>query len=389
MTVVAVLFVSLFSLGYIIATGYLIVRDDLIGTTIARQTRMQHDYEDRIAVLRAQLDRATSRQLMARQLVEDKMDQLLAQQDTLSLRHGKLGALLDRAGQSGLSIIPEASSTGVIKTAGEDDGHRAIAAALGHAGDTNKPVAPLAYAPLRQSVTERAERIFSTITQSLERIEQEQLATITDITQDADETTTAISDIIKTSGVDVAPLAEPDAEGLGGPFVEPETTTSLFDNSLTELDMALSRLESVRETARALPYGNPAPGRKVTSHYGNRIDPFLGRLALHAGIDFRAKKGVEVFSTGAGKVTFAASSGGYGKMVEIDHGHGITTRYGHLSKILVSSGDTIAAGDPVGRAGSTGRSTGPHVHYEVRRNGKPVNPVHFLNAGMKLETYLN
>src|SRR5690606_9035322 len=116
MTVVAVLFVSLFSLGSIIATGYLIVRDDLIGTTIARQTRMQHDYEDRIAVLRAQLDRATSRQLMARQLVEDKMDQLLAQQDTLSLRHGKLGALLDRAGQSGLSIIPEASSTGVIKT---------------------------------------------------------------------------------------------------------------------------------------------------------------------------------------------------------------------------------------------------------------------------------
>ena len=76
-------------------------------------------------------------------------------------------------------------------------------------------------------------------------------------------------------------------------------------------------------------------------------------------------------------------------MVEIDHGHGITTRFGHLSKLLVKKGDRVSAGDVIGRAGTTGRSTGPHVHYEVRRNGQAVDPVHFLNAGMKLTSYLN
>ncbi|MFN7027599.1 MAG: M23 family metallopeptidase, partial [Pseudorhizobium sp.] len=178
-------------------------------------------------------------------------------------------------------------------------------------------------------------------------------------------------------------------DGLGGPFLEPEMVGSSFDDSLNGLEAALNRLEAVRETARALPYASPAPGRPVTSRYGNRIDPFLGRLAMHAGIDFQALTGEKVLSTGAGTVTVAESSGGYGNLVEVDHGHGITTRYGHLSRILVSVGDRVAAGDTVGRVGSTGRSTGPHVHYEVRRNGRAVDPVHFLNAGMKLDTYLN
>ncbi|MCJ9674636.1 M23 family metallopeptidase, partial [Neorhizobium sp. SHOUNA12B] len=143
------------------------------------------------------------------------------------------------------------------------------------------------------------------------------------------------------------------------------------------------------ETARDLPFGNPAPGRPVTSRYGNRIDPFLGRMALHAGIDFQASTGDDVKSTGSGKVISAGAASGYGNMVEIDHGQGITTRYGHMSKILVKEGDEVAAGEVIGRAGSTGRSTGPHVHYEVRRDGNPIDPVHFLNAGMKLTTYLN
>jgi murein DD-endopeptidase MepM/ murein hydrolase activator NlpD len=109
---------------------------------------------------------------------------------------------------------------------------------------------------------------------------------------------------------------------------------------------------------------------------------------LHAGIDFAAQTGDEVKSTGAGKVVAAGVAGGYGNMVEIDHGYGISTRFGHLSKILVNVGDEIKTGDVIGRAGSTGRSTGPHVHYEVRRNGQAVDPMHFLNAGMKLTTYL-
>jgi murein DD-endopeptidase MepM/ murein hydrolase activator NlpD len=129
-------------------------------------------------------------------------------------------------------------------------------------------------------------------------------------------------------------------------------------------------------------------GRAITSRFGNRMDPFLGRPALHTGIDFRAETGADVKSTGAGKVTVAENSGGYGNMVEIDHGQGVSTRFGHLSAILVKAGDRVEAGDVIGRAGSTGRSTGPHVHYEVRRNDTPVDPMRFLIAGTELKTYL-
>jgi murein DD-endopeptidase MepM/ murein hydrolase activator NlpD len=109
---------------------------------------------------------------------------------------------------------------------------------------------------------------------------------------------------------------------------------------------------------------------------------------MHAGVDFRQKTGSEVKATGKGVVIHAGTAGGYGLMVEIDHGNGITTRYGHLSKILVKEGDVVDAGDLIALSGSTGRSTGPHLHYEVRRNGNAVDPMRFLNAGLKLTSYL-
>ena len=162
-----------------------------------------------------------------------------------------------------------------------------------------------------------------------------------------------------------------------------------FEESISDLDTALDRLDAARRTARKLPFGNPAPGSSITSRFGNRTDPFLGRLALHAGIDFRAATGTEVHCTGAGTVTVAGRTGGYGNMVEIDHGNGLTTRYAHLTRVLVKIGDRVEASDPVGLSGTTGRSTGPHVHYEVRRNGKAVDPMRFLTAGMKLTTYMD
>jgi murein DD-endopeptidase MepM/ murein hydrolase activator NlpD len=388
MAALACCFIAVFSIGYLLATTYLIIRDDLIGATVARQARMQHDYEDRIASLRAQLDRVTSRQLMDQQLVEQKIEKLLEQQSALFSRHGKLGTQLDRAEQSGLNPSPDTPSPAADKhEASLGGGHNAIDALLGLAELRQQPAAGLAYAPMRENLSDHADHLVSKVSLALKSIEQEQLTRIADLTSNAEQTATAIADIMKRTGIDVGAFVEPSEAALGGPFVEPETASSLFDSSLDELDAALNRLEAVRETAKTLPYGNPAPGRRLTSQYGNRIDPFLGRLALHAGIDFQADTGAKVYGTGAGKVITAEFSGGYGNLVEIDHGHGITTRYGHLSRILVSKGDAVEAGDVVGRAGSTGRSTGPHVHYEVRRDGQAVNPVHFLNAGMKLTGY--
>ncbi|MCF6368631.1 M23 family metallopeptidase [Rhizobium halophilum] len=376
------------SVGYLAATTYLFVRDDLIGSAISRQARLQHEYEDRISALREQLDRVTSRQLMDQQLLEQKLEKLLQQQQALFSRHGKLDPLYERAEESGL--LPAGESE-VQPPTNEKAGLRGTAAGaidtlLGRAEGATS-FTGLAYAPLRNSIPEGADVLVSEVTSSLRDIEREQLEKISHLTLDAAEKADAIAGIMKRTGVDVDTIVGQE-NGLGGPFVEPDLGNA-FDESLDTLDAALTRLEAMRETVRALPYGSPAPGQPITSRYGNRMDPFLGRLALHAGIDFSARIGDAVTSTGAGTVITAGFAGGYGNLVEIDHGHGITTRYGHLSRILVAEGDQVEAGAVIGRAGSTGRSTGPHVHYEVRRDNKTVDPVHFLNAGMKLNTYLN
>ncbi len=115
------------------------------------------------------------------------------------------------------------------------------------------------------------------------------------------------------------------------------------------LDTALTRLDTVRNEARRVPVSNPAPTSAITSRFGNRVDPFLGRLALHAGIDFRAGIGQAVHVTAAGTVISAGKAGGYGNMVEVDHGNGVTTRYAHLSSISVVPGDKLRLGQTVGR----------------------------------------
>jgi murein DD-endopeptidase MepM/ murein hydrolase activator NlpD len=392
-------FLAVFAIGYLAATSYLVIRDDLIGATMARQARMQHDYEDRIAALRAQLDRITSRQLLDQQVVEQKVEKLLEQQSALFSRHGKLGSLLNRAEESGLTA-PEPSTPATSQSPLKErqasmnggSGLQAIDKLLSGktAATPLDTSSALGYTSLRENISDRADRVFSRVTLSLKDLEKEQLVKIADLTTGASQTADAIAAILRRTGVEVASASKAGpADGVGGPYVEPQVDIGTFDASLDELDAALSRLESVRETARDLPFGNPAPGHAITSRFGNRIDPFLGRLALHAGIDFEAETGQEVKATGSGRVVTAGPSGGYGNMVEIDHGQGTTTRYGHLSKVLVKEGDTVATGDVVGRAGSTGRSTGPHVHYEVRRDGNAVDPIRFLNAGMKLTTYLN
>jgi murein DD-endopeptidase MepM/ murein hydrolase activator NlpD len=115
-----------------------------------------------------------------------------------------------------------------------------------------------------------------------------------------------------------------------------------------------------------------------------RIDPFLGRPAMHTGLDFRGEIGDAIRATAGGVVVSAGWSGGYGRMVEIEHGHGLSTRYGHLSEIDVRVGQAVKTGQIVGRLGSTGRSTGPHLHYETRVEGDAVDPQKFLRAGTRM-----
>jgi len=390
-------FFGLFTMVYLTATAYLVVRDDLIGASMARQARMQHEYEDRISALRAQVDRITSRQLLDQQVVEDKVEKLLEQQTALASRQGKLGSVLERAENVGIDATGADHITTSGDTLGEDHSDAgesdAFKTLLGQQradlGGLKTRSLALAYAD--DTMADRADKLFSKVTYSLKTIESEQLAHIQSLTADAAERTENIQRILANTGVKVPEklaLTDPDPDtAIGGPYVPPETA-AVFENSISELDLALDQFEKVKSFARKLPFDNPAPGKQITSLFGNRVDPFFGRLAMHAGIDFRQKTGSDVRATGDGVVINAGPSGGYGIMVEIDHGNGITTRYGHLSKILVRNGDTITEGETIALSGSTGRSTGPHLHYEVRRNGQAVDPMRFLNAGLKLETYI-
>ncbi len=178
---------------------------------------------------------------------------------------------------------------------------------------------------------------------------------------------------------------------MGGPLIpvsSPGTIVNAFDMQLQNLDSALDRLEQLRRRVSTLPLANPAPGNPVTSLFGTRRDPFLGTAAFHSGVDFRATYGQAVKATAAGTVLKAGRFGGYGNMVEIDHGNGFSTRFAHLSRVLVRDGQRVARGTVVGQAGSSGRSTGSHLHYEVRENDRAVNPVNFLKAGKQIEPLL-
>jgi murein DD-endopeptidase MepM/ murein hydrolase activator NlpD len=185
---------------------------------------------------------------------------------------------------------------------------------------------------------------------------------------------------------------------MGGPF-EPAPAGSAkvsgpqgggaFEQAYAGARRSVALMEDLR---RALPYAplrQPLAGPlDITSTYGVRTDPFLGRAALHSGMDLRGETGDPIRATAAGRVTNAGPSGGYGQMVEIDHGAGLATRYGHMSRIDVDVGDWVEAGALVGRVGSTGRSTGPHLHYEVRVDGAAVDPSRYIKAGKLLNAGL-
>jgi murein DD-endopeptidase MepM/ murein hydrolase activator NlpD len=130
-----------------------------------------------------------------------------------------------------------------------------------------------------------------------------------------------------------------------------------------------------------LPTHQPIPDGWYSSNFGYRIDPFTGMHTFHEGIDFPADVGTTVTAAASGKVIFADVHPGYGKMVDIDHGNGLVTRYAHASQLLVKEGDLVMRGQAIEKVGTTGRSTGPHLHYEVRLNGTPQNPVRFFQPG--------
>lgn len=192
----------------------------------------------------------------------------------------------------------------------------------------------------------------------------------------------AIEKILSKAGLKMDTMlarADDDShEGTGGPFTDADTEVASLDEAGSA--QLAAREQALRRLMGSLPLAEPMSDFRVMSGFGRRADPISRRRAVHEGMDLSGDLNERVRATQAGKVVQAGRNGDYGITVEIDHGMGIVTRYAHLKSVLVKKGDRIDAGEEIGIIGSTGRSTGRHLHYEIRLDGRPVNPAPFLEA---------
>jgi murein DD-endopeptidase MepM/ murein hydrolase activator NlpD len=361
---------------------YFAFREDVLTRLIARQAEMQFAYEDRIAELRAQVDRISSRQLLDQEQYEQKLDQILRRQATLESRASAL---------SGLGEI-----TGSIRPPARDP--RPVPSKPSPLGDKGafllQSDRDIAIDPRSGLFTRSAGGMGGAITKlhaSLDRVEQRQAATLSAIEDNYESKARRIRGVLSELGVDVGKAAPAEkAGGVGGPFVPARLAKDAnnFEHQLHRIHVARAQITRLARTISTVPVRRPVDDVDPSSGFGVRPDPFTGAPAMHTGLDLHGETGTPVRATAEGTVTSAGWSGGYGRVVDIDHGNGLSTRYAHLSSIDVRQGQTVRAGQIVGKIGSTGRSTGPHLHYETRVKGDPVDPQKFLRAGQRLHSTL-
>jgi murein DD-endopeptidase MepM/ murein hydrolase activator NlpD len=355
----------------IITATYFAFRDDVLTGLIARQAEMQYAYEDRIADLRQQVDRMSSRQLLNQEQYENKLDQIMRRQSALENRANAIQAM------------PDSVVTGSTRPTGREQ-TRSVP-------NRPSPINDKSSNLLLPEPTGRDSNISSTLTRlqaSLDRVEARQAASLSSIEASYEAKAQRIRGVLADLGLGGARIAARENSGVGGPLVPAGyalASTGSFEHHVNRVSLARTQVDRLTRTLASVPVRRPVLGDPdISSGFGMRIDPFIRAPAMHTGMDFRGDTGDPARVTADGTVTIAAWQGGYGKMVEVDHGNGLATRYAHLSEIGVKVGQRVRAGHIVGKIGSTGRSTGPHLHYETRVNGEAVDPRKFLRAGMRL-----
>ena len=309
----------------------------------------------------------------------DQLADLITRQIELGARQALLGAL---TGQAVGPILPQggAQAPGGNQFAeGQNILDRVNPAVL---AQQRRQVAAAVKAAETMSLDQR----IAILGQSLDRVQNGQNQQLPALGRQlvgrVQEVKTALTEI----GLDPAKVKLPPGRpGMGGPLIPITVKPGTFEHALMQLGEARAFFSRWRDLAAIVPFQRPVPtDDTTTSNFGPRSDPFTGGTAMHAGMDFRGETGTPVHAAGAGKVLRAEVAGGYGNLVELDHGNGVTTRYGHLSAFDVKAGQIVAAGQVIGRIGSTGRSTGPHLHYETRLSDEARNPLKFIQIGDKL-----
>lgn len=362
-----ILFYSVFA--GLLTTNVLTIVAFLMSTDITNLATYQTDhirtaYQDRIVQLRQDVDRLHSRQYAQAGNLNLQLQELSSQQEMLNAQHSYVKALASQASELGL------------KTAAADT--------------PASGVDPLVTGSLLPAQQPGAGNLLG-VSQSIQQMMTDNRLALTALSEAAITSTDSIVEQLDRIGIKADLPSLSLATGVGGPYEPPkdeEQTYSLL-NDANMVMSAFERFRVAREIAELAPVNRPiSSSARISSNFGNRKDPFLKRSAFHAGMDFAATTGTSVLSAGPGKIIFAGRKGGYGKVIEVEHIGGFTTRYAHLSAFVGKVGQRVDTGTVIAKVGSTGRSTGPHLHFEVRKNGQPVNPAKFLQVGKELANLL-
>lgn len=311
-------------------------------------------------------------------LLESRLEEFDRTAIEFQVRHDTLRRLMDFADQlSGHELAPSPSI----------DGGRVVMAATAADPTPREARDPLAVATITGDTAE--DQISSMITE-----QDAVLARVEDATEARLEN---LRGFLRLTGMNIEETLSSgtDTEEQGGPFIPISESLSIssglnldaeFESRIVRITSRLIEVEELEQFIEAGPFGEPVgvPHRR-TSPYGYRRDPFNNRRALHSGMDFGAYRRAPITATGPGEIVYAGWRSGYGRVVEIDHGYGFMTRYGHMHEIAVRRGDTVERGQTIGGMGSTGRSTATHLHYEIWHNGDRMDPAHLLRAGQYVQ----
>ena len=350
------LFYGMFAI--LLAGNALLVTAFLLSPDIARLLNGQNEqvieaYENRIAQLRVEVDRLHSRSYAQAGDINLQLQEVAQQQEVLLEQHQLVRVLVDKAEELGIeaAALPAAAP----------DGDLALAPSA-----TGNPDIDTTAAAVAQMMNETQFAMSS-------------------IAETAAERTASIVNELSGLGIQVDLPANVD--GIGGPLLPPQDSgeASPTIDDANAVMAALIRYKAARDSIDGAPIHMPITvNYRQSSGFGNRTDPFTGGRAFHAGLDFAAPRGTLVLSAGSGTVSFVGTKAGYGKVVEVTHASGLVTRYAHLSGFLSEEGQPVNTGTPIAKVGSTGRSTGPHLHFEVRKSDSAINPKAFLEAGKRL-----
>jgi murein DD-endopeptidase MepM/ murein hydrolase activator NlpD len=413
---------------YLVASFYFVFRDDMLAKLLSNQAETQYAYEDRIASLRAHLDRVATKQLVSQDSFEDRVNELIARQSQLETRQAIVSALISDAQRQvprGSVASPKQTqqspvTTGtlpVIKRGFTPPSTVPMPVPSGSGGPlVQMPVpqqnTPITFPKSKKSSANGADvsglrlggdntpnqagfvtgvgfQWANQVDAGLTRIEQNQVASLAQLERSTETKITQMRGVLAEIGLNAKRFAlnkSTEEPHVGGPLEAlSKNANDAFDRAVIRLVSSLKEAGRASTVLQSIPLARPLAGdQAITSNFGARSDPFLHTVAMHTGMDFKSPYGSPVYSASAGRVIGAGHQGGYGNMVELDHGYGITTRYAHLSSISVDVGDSVAKGETVGLVGSTGRSTGPHLHYETRIDGEATDPMRFLQAASRL-----